>query len=332
MAETSTFDSCVRGYHVYKEIWNYAIGDTLTAKPEFGNVHDPYAVAVVTSDDVVVGHLPRNISTLCHLLLRKSGHILVQVTGRRKRSTDLPQGRLEVPCSLTFVGEARNLLKVRRLMETAVPALSLPGDIQPPWKRSKICAEGGDTEEECDGGDTEEECDSVWVTFERLSLIQKDKEVLLRNGKLNDRHINYAQRMLHSQFPQVEGLGHTLLQKRKQPKKIESGLQIIHDRGDHWVVASNVAGHDKVQVYDSVYSAIDQGTKEVISNLFQLSNNPVIEIAEMQKQREANQCGLFAIAVATNILSSISTQQFQEQHMRSHLVACLENNAFTPFP
>ena len=92
MPGTATFDSCVRGYHVYNEIWNYTIGDTLTAKPEFGNVHGPYAVAVVTPDDVVVGHLPRNISSLCHLFLRKSGHILVQVTARRRHSTDLPQG------------------------------------------------------------------------------------------------------------------------------------------------------------------------------------------------------------------------------------------------
>ena len=53
-----TFDSCIRGYHIYEEFWNPATGDTLTAKPEFGNPHDPYAVAVVTSDDTVVGHLP----------------------------------------------------------------------------------------------------------------------------------------------------------------------------------------------------------------------------------------------------------------------------------
>ena len=272
MAGTATFDSCVRGYHVYKDIWNHAIGDTLTAKPEFGNVHDPYAVAVVTPDDVVVGHLPRNISTLCHLFLRKCGHILVQVTGRRRHSTDLPQGGLEVPCSLTFVGESRDLLKVRRLMETAVPALSLPGDIEPPKKRAKICSERDDMEEEYD---------SVWVTFEGLSLTQKDKQALLRNGKLNDRHINYAQRMLHSQFPHAEGLGHTLLQKRKQLKKTVSGLQIIHDRGDHWVVALNVAGYDNVQVYDSVYLVIEQYTRDVISNLFLLPDNAVIEIAEM---------------------------------------------------
>ena len=122
-----------------------------------------------------------------------------------------------------------------------------------------------------------------------------------------------------------------MLQKRKPPKKIESGLQIIHDRGDHWVVASNVAGYDNVQVYDSVYFVIEQDS-DVISNLFPLPNNPVIEIAEMEKQRGANQYGLFAIAVATNVLSGISTQQFQEQYMESHLLACLENNAICSFP
>ena len=41
-----TFDSYVRGYHVYKEFWNPTTGNTLTAKPEFGNPHDPYTVAV----------------------------------------------------------------------------------------------------------------------------------------------------------------------------------------------------------------------------------------------------------------------------------------------
>ena len=121
--------------------------------------------------------------------------------------------------------------------------------------------------------------DAVWLKFDGLCL---DKQELL-NGKLNDRHINYAQRLLHNQFPDAEGLGHTLLQKRKPLKKIATGLQIIHDRGYHWIIAPNI-GHDNVQVYDSVYSVIEQDTREVILNLFQLPNSPVIEIAKMQKR------------------------------------------------
>ena len=155
-----------------------------------------------------------------------------------------------------------------------------------------------------------------------VCLTQMDKHELL-NGKLNDRHINYAQRILHNQFPDTQGLGHTLVLKKKPPKKIESGLQIIHDRRDHWIVASNTGCNiDVVLVYDSVYTAVDQDTRKVILKLFQLSSSPVIETVDMQKQKSARECGLFAIAVATNILSGISTLQFHKQQMRSHLLAC----------
>lgn len=37
---------------------------------ELGNVHDPYAASVVC-DDVVVGHVPRNITSLCHFFLEE---------------------------------------------------------------------------------------------------------------------------------------------------------------------------------------------------------------------------------------------------------------------
>lgn len=52
----------------------------------------------------------------------------------------------------------------------------------------------------------------------------------------------------------------------------------------------------------------------------------------MQKQVGAKECGLFAIAVAMNILSGSSTRQFQEQQMRSHLLVCYQNNVITHFP
>ena len=60
--------------HVYKDFWHpiATIGETLTAKPECGNAHDSYAVAVATVDDTIIGHLPWNISTLglCHIFLQ----------------------------------------------------------------------------------------------------------------------------------------------------------------------------------------------------------------------------------------------------------------------
>ena len=38
--------SCVRGYHVYKDIWTPSVGETLSCEREEDNTADPYAVAV----------------------------------------------------------------------------------------------------------------------------------------------------------------------------------------------------------------------------------------------------------------------------------------------
>ena len=98
---TYTVETIVRGYHVYQVIWEAAVGQVLPCQRERGNVHDPYAVAIVERG-VVVGHVPRAISSVCYLFLGKSGTISCQVTGTKHYSRDLPQGGLEVPCKLIF--------------------------------------------------------------------------------------------------------------------------------------------------------------------------------------------------------------------------------------
>ena len=77
------------------------------------------------------------------------------------------------------------------------------------------------------------------VKFGGQCLTEVDKNLFIEGQLLNDRHINYAQRLLHSQFPSIHGLCHTLLQGREKLTKIEQGLQIIFDRGNHWIVSSN---------------------------------------------------------------------------------------------
>ena len=62
------YHSKIRGYHIYKEIWMATIGETLSCRRETDNLMDPYAVAVIKAG-VVVGHIPRTISTLCSMFL-----------------------------------------------------------------------------------------------------------------------------------------------------------------------------------------------------------------------------------------------------------------------
>ena len=98
-------ESVIRGHHIYKAIWNPAIGEELNTEREIGNPHNPRAVAVTKllhGEGRTVGHLQRRLSPLCSVFLRRGGSIKCIVNGNRKYSEDLPQGGLEVPCQLLF--------------------------------------------------------------------------------------------------------------------------------------------------------------------------------------------------------------------------------------
>ena len=71
---------CVRGYHIYKEEWEAAVGEELKCEREKNNAKDPYAVAVVR-ENVIVGHLPRKISQISALFLKRQGKISWKVLG-----------------------------------------------------------------------------------------------------------------------------------------------------------------------------------------------------------------------------------------------------------
>ena len=92
MASLSYFevDGMIRGFHIYKDIWELVIGEELQCSLDDGNLHDPFAVAVV-KNGFTVGHL-------------KQGAISCVVIGFQRYSSDLVQGGLEVPCKIIFRG------------------------------------------------------------------------------------------------------------------------------------------------------------------------------------------------------------------------------------
>ena len=77
--------------------------EELNCVRERTNTDDPYAVAVIRRS--AVGHVPRRMSAACTLFLRRRGTIRCTITGSRRFSADLPEGGLEVPCTLIFRGE-----------------------------------------------------------------------------------------------------------------------------------------------------------------------------------------------------------------------------------
>ena len=107
----------VRGYHEYQSIWSAVVGEELPCRIELSNPHDLFAVAICKSD-IVVGHVPRRISSICSSFLRRGGTISCKVAGPRRYSADLPQGGLKIPCKLIFTGITKDIEKVTRLLRS----------------------------------------------------------------------------------------------------------------------------------------------------------------------------------------------------------------------
>ena len=103
------------------------------------------------------------------------------------------------------------------------------------------------------------------------SFSKFDRNKIDGGNWLNDRHINYAQAMMKYQLS-LEGLQCTLFQNSRQPPCNE--LQIIHSRGNHWIVASTLLSkRGYVNVYDSLYDSVDEDTQKPLNSCLKMSQS-----------------------------------------------------------
>ena len=97
------YDSCITGYHVFKKIWNPTLGQELVCEPEFGNIHDAYAVAIryraSTGDLETVAHVPRIISAPSCLFIRRSGVVTCQGRGDLWRYLNNAMSIFKITCN-----------------------------------------------------------------------------------------------------------------------------------------------------------------------------------------------------------------------------------------
>ena len=110
-ASTSTYEinSMVQGHHVYKTIWTPLLSEALEVGREDDNDLDEYAVAI-TRREVIVGHVPREISRVFYYFLGHSS-ISCRITGHGKKGIGLV-----VPCVYTFCSSATNIKKLSNLL------------------------------------------------------------------------------------------------------------------------------------------------------------------------------------------------------------------------
>jgi len=362
----STFEfsvaSRVRGYHVYQDEWEAVLGEVLSCQREPGNRHDPYAVATV-SDGRTVGHVPRNISPICSIFIRRRGVITCSVTGSRRYSADLEQGGLEIPCLLKFsTSSFKEKEKAEKLVSTTLESSTEKIDnkamhtIEHRVYDTMDCIGPDATQKDLKG----ERCENRKMPL-RLSaksaamlIVDNDKddeppptkvrkldfEEIIMGEMLSDIHINAAQTLLKEQFQKLNGFQSTLYQSKNikwADEQIANKVQIIHCRlRNHWIVATTVdCLKGIVKVYDSSFGSLDQDSKSIIQNLFAVDDAQLqIKLLKSQRQVGSTDCGLFSIANATAIAFGVNPGKLrlQQDSMRAHLVNCLKRKEITPFP
>ena len=74
---------------------------------------------------------------------------------------------------------------------------------------------------------------------------------------------------------------------------------------------------------------------KLVADLMQSKQKEVvIEYVDIQEQRGASDCGLFALAFITSICNGIdpASYSYQQAAMRSHTLSCIEKSQMTLFP
>ena len=99
------FNSFVRGYHAYMDVWTPNVGDeNLYLETEDRNEYDKNALAVIT-DRKTGGHIPKNLSkTFKRFLTLPNCTIKCTVIGK---IVMVPGYRLEVSVNFKFLGPAK---------------------------------------------------------------------------------------------------------------------------------------------------------------------------------------------------------------------------------
>lgn len=78
-------------------------------------------------------------------------------------------------------------------------------------------------------------------------------------------------------------------------------------------------------VFDTLYSDIDNHTKQLVMKIFEEGRE--VRMENGPRQEGIKDCGIFAIAICTSLAYSQlpSSIAFKQSVMRSHLVHCYEN-------
>ena len=89
--KTFKFTAAVRGFHFYKKFWSPEPEQVLKCLHEVDNPFDMFAVKVclTTDDEMIVGHLPMEISRITKFLIDRGANVSAKLTSTNYRRSPL---------------------------------------------------------------------------------------------------------------------------------------------------------------------------------------------------------------------------------------------------
>ncbi len=143
--------------------------------------------------------------------------------------------------------------------------------------------------------------------------------------------------LMKGQCPTIQGFQDVLLAQSafRDISHVPLAVNINHTRGNHWVTTSYSQASRVVIVYHSIYNDISPDLERQISQMYNVTRDAIVNHV-IPHQTGGTDCGLFAIAYCFECCypSQIDTSsiRFDQRHLRSHLLKCLESGTITKFP
>lgn len=170
----------------------------------------------------------------------------------------------------------------------------------------------------------------------KYGLSKAALDIVKKENWLEDEHMEITNQLLRKQFPNLAGLQPPGYGQDFSFPIIEdcSFIQILHVQGNHWVTVAG-SSSSMVHVYDSLYGFTTKETKMQVASII-CSNEPKIgfKVHKIQFQKGSVDCGLFAIAYATDLAfgNDPASFKYDQTVLRTHFLDCIAKNELVPFP
>ena len=145
------------------------------------------------------------------------------------------------------------------------------------------------------------------------------------NEWLTDNLILASQKVLREQTS-ISGFQDPILgEKMAFSIMKENFIQMLHDGYVHWLTVSTIGAQasNEMLIYNSMLRSLGgHGRKQVAALVACQEKEISIKMMKVQQQEGENDCGLFAIALATALSKGVQTGHsvFKQSEMRKHLL------------